>query len=90
MIRAELFGSSICIVSSMTAVASAPVIALCRQLIAAGHDPATPMEAYRGEMLALTVKSIGEAAMLEVGRTGFKRLHEGGGEGRTATIASTA
>jgi hypothetical protein len=89
-IRAELSGSSICTVSSMTAVANAPVLAMCRRLLDAGHDPATRMEVYRGETLALIVRSIGEAAALELGDRGFKRPQEGGGEARTATLSSTA
>jgi hypothetical protein len=40
---------------------------LCRNLIAAGHDPSEPMEVYRSsEMVALKVRSIGEAAKLTV------------------------
>jgi hypothetical protein len=44
----------------------AVVCALCRRLVEAGHDPATPMEVYRGQTLALHVRSIGEAAKLTV------------------------
>ena len=50
--------------------AAAPVLALCRKLMAAGHNPATSLEAYRGEVLCLRVRSIGEAAMLTVKETG--------------------
>jgi hypothetical protein len=45
------------------------VCALCRRLVEAGHDPATPLEAYRGDSLALKVRSIGEAAGLTVRET---------------------
>jgi hypothetical protein len=43
-------------------------------LIDAGYDPTTPMRVMRGETLALTVRSIGEAATLEVNGagTGFR------------------
>jgi hypothetical protein len=37
----------------------AVVCALCRRLVEAGHDPATPLEIYRGATLALRVRSIG-------------------------------
>jgi hypothetical protein len=40
---------------------------LCRKLIEAGHDPAAPLEAWRGGVLCLRVRSIGEGARLEVG-----------------------
>ena len=39
-IRAELTGSNLCSALGITARAAAPVLALCRQLVAAGHDPA--------------------------------------------------
>jgi len=73
-IRAELIGSDRCSALGMTVRSSAPVLALCRQLVEAGHNSATPLEAYRGDMLALRVKSIGDAAALEVNTagTGFK------------------
>jgi hypothetical protein len=46
----------------------AVVCALCRRLL--GHNPATPMEVYRGSTLALRVRSIGEGAKLTVKETG--------------------
>ena len=47
---------------------------LCRKLVAAGYDPALALEAYRGDVLCLRVRSIGEAAGLEINAkgTGFK------------------
>lgn len=39
---------------------------LCRALIDAGHDPASRLEAHRGAMLCIRVRSIGEAAGVEV------------------------
>jgi hypothetical protein len=35
-------------------------------LTQAGHDPATPAEAWRGETLCLHIRSIGEAAKLSI------------------------
>jgi hypothetical protein len=43
---------------------------LCRQLIAAGLDPDRALEVYRGATLALTVRSIGEGARLEINPKG--------------------
>ena len=73
-IRAELVGSDTCTALGITVTSSSPVLGLCRQLVEAGHDPSTPLEAYRGETPALRVKSIGQAAGLEVnsGGKGFK------------------
>ena len=79
MIRAELAGAKICIALGITVGReSAPVLMLCRKLIAASHDPVTRLDAYRGDVLALRIRSIGEAAHLRVathGR-GFERLLE--------------
>jgi hypothetical protein len=74
-IRAELTGSTLCTGASVKGVTSSPVLAMCRKLIEAGHDPATPLHAYRGETLCLTVRSIGEGAALEINGagTGFRR-----------------
>jgi hypothetical protein len=49
------------------------VISLCRALIRAGYDPATPLHAYRDGTLALVVRAIGEAATLRISRIGFVR-----------------
>jgi hypothetical protein len=75
VICGELSGSDTCIAASITVVAYAPVLEMCRRLVAAGHDPAARLEAYRGAMLCLTVRSIGEAAGLEINGdgTGFRR-----------------
>ncbi|MFZ0148143.1 MAG: hypothetical protein WAM72_07305 [Xanthobacteraceae bacterium] len=69
-IRAELSGSTICSAAGHVAISQTPVLALCRELIAAGHDPDQPLEVYRGETLALRVRSIGEAAKLNLNSKG--------------------
>jgi hypothetical protein len=61
-IRAVLAGSDRCAAEGMTLRANAPVLAMCRALIQAGFDPATPLHAYRGDTLCLTVTSIGWGA----------------------------
>jgi hypothetical protein len=66
LIRAELIGTDICTASGITVEANTPVLQLCRKLITAGHNPATRLEAYRGNVLCLRVRSIGEAAQLEI------------------------
>jgi hypothetical protein len=76
VILAELTGSDRCTALGITVNAYAPVLSLCRQLVAAGHDPAMPLDGYRGGVLALQVRSIGEAAGLDINSkgTGFVRL----------------
>jgi hypothetical protein len=77
-IRAELIGDDICTAIGITARSSTPVLQICRQLIAAGHDPATPLHAHRGDVLCLIIRAIGEAATLEANGngTGFRRHRE--------------
>jgi hypothetical protein len=65
-IRAEIVGSDSCSALGIEARASAPVLALCRNLLAAGLDPDAAVEAYRAGTLALRVRSIGEGALLTV------------------------
>jgi hypothetical protein len=70
-IRAELVGATTAMACGKTAIGSSPVLDLCRELVAAGHNPATPLEAYRNQTLCLTVRSIGEAAGLEINGKGI-------------------
>jgi hypothetical protein len=70
ILRAELIGINQASWQGITVNGRrAPVLSLCRALIAAGHDPSTPLEAYRGDVLCLRVRSIGEAAALSVDET---------------------
>jgi hypothetical protein len=61
-IRAEIEEFDICIAEGISVRGSAPVLAMCRKLVEAGYDPATPLHAYRGDTLCLTVTSIGWGA----------------------------
>src|SRR5262249_17442486 len=65
-IFAELIGSNTCTAAGITVVDRAPVLALCRALVTAGQDPNRPLHAYRGDVLCLCVRSIGEGARLTV------------------------
>ena len=69
-VHADLTGSDTCTALGITAHSTIPVLRLCRMLLATGHDPDTPLEAWRGATLCLTVRSIGEAAHLRVGTHG--------------------
>ena len=73
-IRGELIGASTCAAAGFTATSATPVLALCRELVAAGFYPDQPLEVYRGKTLALRIRSIGEAAALELNgeATGFR------------------
>src|SRR6516164_3118738 len=65
VVHAELVGSDLCAAAGYVARGTTPILAMCRKLFAAGIDPATPLECYRGTTLCLLVTSIGEAATLE-------------------------
>ncbi len=65
-LRAQLIGSNTCSVEGVTATGTAPVLLLCRKLLAAGVDPSRSLEVYRGPTLALAVRGIGGAAKLTV------------------------
>jgi hypothetical protein len=71
-IKAELSSDTIATVIASTIAVSigSPVIALCRRLIDAGYPSSLDLEAYRGDKLCLKVRSIGEAAKLEVSGSG--------------------
>jgi hypothetical protein len=77
-ITAKLTDDDLCEAEGLTVKAASPVLAICRALVAAGHDPATPLHAYRGDTVALKVRSIGEAAGLEINGegTGFRPRRE--------------
>jgi hypothetical protein len=69
-INATLTGSDCCEALEITARGHAPVLALCRALLAAGHDARRPLHAYRGDVLAPVVSSIGAGAKLRVATHG--------------------
>jgi hypothetical protein len=65
-VSAQLSGSDCAEALGVRISADTPIIALCRELIERGHDPATPLHAFRGSTLCVVVRSIGEAARLRV------------------------
>jgi hypothetical protein len=66
IIRAEIIGSDTCIAEGITVRASTPVLGMCRKLIEAGYPTTSPLHAYRGDVLCLKIRSIGEGAKLTV------------------------
>lgn len=71
-VRAEIINSGECSAEGHSARGHSPVLQLCRLLVAAGHDPARPLHAFRGNMLCLVIRSIGEAAGLEINAHGSR------------------
>jgi hypothetical protein len=69
-IRAEIVGKDRASALDVEVRASAPVLSLCRELLAAGLDPYAAVEAYRAGTLALRMRSIGEGARLELNAKG--------------------
>ena len=68
--RAYSTGVDTCSAANITAHTHTPVLTLCRKMIAAGVDPATELQVFRGDTLALTIRNIGEAAKLTVRESG--------------------
>jgi hypothetical protein len=94
VIRAELIGSHECRCEEHERLAFgyAPVLAMCRELLAAGMSPDAALHVYRRGILALKVRAIGKAAQLvvedsETGRPQF-RLARPARRARTMCIAS--
>jgi hypothetical protein len=50
-------------------------LALCRKLIEVGYDPCIRLEAYRGDVLCLSVRSLGEGMRLRVAGHGVGFLY---------------
>jgi hypothetical protein len=71
-------------------ITAGTLFALCEKLIAAGHDPATALEAWRGEMLCLKVRSIGEGARLRVSPHGTGFVAERPGASPIAELLTPA
>jgi hypothetical protein len=69
---AELVGDDSCRCQEIDAAvtANAPVLALCRQLLATGINPDMALRVYRRGVLALKVRSIREGARLTVKTAG--------------------
>lgn len=65
-LAARLIGSDSATVAGITVRGQAPILALCRALIAAGFHPGLPLQCHRGAMLCLTVRAIGEGANLTI------------------------
>ena len=77
-ICAVIVGTEQCEALGHKVRASAPVLALCRELIEAGHDPGRRLDVYRGNVLVLRVRSISEVARLSIrgDGVGFRRAPE--------------
>src|SRR5215472_11168805 len=69
-IRADLIGSDTCTALGLTCNSGSPVLALCRDLVTAGHDQASRLDVYRGDVLCLRIRSISECAELEINGKG--------------------
>ena len=77
-IHAELAKDDHATACGIVTRSSSPVLRLCRLLVDAGHDPGLPLEAWRNDVLCLRVRSIGEAAGLELNGdgTGFRPIRK--------------
>jgi hypothetical protein len=74
-LAAELIGDDTATACGITVRSTSPVLVLCRELIATGMTPDAALTVFRHGTVALRVRSIGEAAALEINSkgTGFTR-----------------
>ena len=70
-ISATLIGSDRCTAEGFSVRAYAPVLALCRALIEAGHDPGRALHAHRGDKLALIVLPSARSRRIQSRMTGM-------------------
>jgi hypothetical protein len=66
VIIARLIGDDTAQAGDIVVRSRSPVFALCRALLAAGANPNSRLECFRGSLLALTVKTIGTGAKLTI------------------------
>jgi hypothetical protein len=66
VIIAHLIGDDRAQAGDIVARSRSPVFGLCRALLAAGANPTSKLECFRGSVLALTVKTIGFGAKLTI------------------------
>jgi hypothetical protein len=88
-IHAELDKSNRCDAAGHTVTGYSPVLGMCRKLIQAGFDPATPLHAYRGDMLCLKVRSIGEGAKWTIQDSNIGRPVLRHYQGRETTVEAS-
>ena len=69
-ITAKLIGSDTIICAGKTTISLTPILTLCRELLVEGFKPETPLAAFRDGRLAVSIRSIGEAAALEINARG--------------------
>jgi hypothetical protein len=77
-IVAAITGSDTAVALDTAVRSHSPVLCLCRALLGAGMDPNQPLHAFRGDVLALTIRTLADGAWLEVSQhgTGFTARRE--------------
>jgi hypothetical protein len=69
VINAQLIGSDCAVFGN---IRSRTALDLCRQLLAAGADPKSTLLCYRGDQVALRIRTIGEGAKLAIREDGLR------------------
>jgi hypothetical protein len=94
IMKAEFLDDDTCRTADFEVRGYAPALDMCRRLLAEGFDPATPLEVYRGDMLCLRIRAIGEGATLcveddKIGKPRFaKRRRKSTGGARMSEFGS--
>jgi hypothetical protein len=66
-----LVGVDLIVVDRLSVCSDTPILDACRKLVHFGVDPKTPLHCFRNGRLAVTVRSIGEGARLEINGNGI-------------------
>jgi hypothetical protein len=64
--RVEITGNSTATACNITCEGRTPILKLCRALLRKAYDPSLSLRCYRGDVLALTIRTIGNGAKLTV------------------------
>jgi hypothetical protein len=57
IIRAEIIGNNTATACNITCKGRTPILTLCRALFRKGYDPSLSLRCYRGDVLALTIRT---------------------------------
>jgi hypothetical protein len=88
-IIAAITGSDTAAALGITVRSCSPLLCLCRALLDAGADPNRTLHALRGDLLALTIRTLADGGRLEINQhgTGFTARRE---RRAAPSIAATA
>jgi hypothetical protein len=70
-LRGDLIGCDLIVVDRLSVCSDTPILDACRKLVELGVNPRIDLHCFRNGRLAVTVRSIGEGARLEINGNGI-------------------